>query len=800
MTPAPPWFRRQLSRGARYLGRLTGSTGKGGARKAPASASALAGYSARVASGTTAPRAATEVARELLFARDLPGALALGHALASEPPTAQAGAAVLGLCHLHTSTPRQAWTRFATLDDSAVIAAAAPEYFEAGYVVDPVAADARARTLPDARQGDRPTAAAALRTAQTAFSVGYHDTAGLLLAAGRRQAFGTLTENQAYQYERLATWLPDGSRRRPIELPPADLRFGVLDYKQPDNSSRNVGDFIQTLASLGHLVRHDNLRFVGDPDLVGFVDGLRSHVKPERRLDDTAAQVHLVEVQRDGNVYQDLPEPTWAVMFGWYLHPTFAGGYNLPFHPALRPLFISFHLNKPEALTPAAVEYLRRYGPIGCRDWQTVAMLTGAGVPAFFSGCITTTVDTVFARSGPDTRTETGYIDAREGSEDADNIEQSVGDIRRSPLPENLALAREWVGRYHEQYRRVVTSRLHSYLPARSVGCEVEFGPANRSDPRFGGLIDIDDAAFEAIRRGILDTLARMIDLLAAGADEDTAYARWRELTAPSVEAARAFLDAARLPVSPLPGLAVPLPDADRVVVIDAPRQTAALGRLVSALDRHAAGIPVVAVGAGAAKLPAHVVAVTELPLVERGSEIARHNLLVADVLASLPAEARVLVLPSDALVRADLEPLFAADLGTEPIAARPDIRRNRQNRDALLRRISARQGPDWEGALRFLAATHGRAPHDAELFDPRVAVIRPGALADAGWADLARGLVETYGATWVEALNVVAGGRFRPLPESLVGNVALEDVEGSAPVLIGLAQSRLPADRFPLA
>jgi len=78
--------------------------------------------------------------------------------------------------------------------------------------------------------------------------------------------------------------------------------------------------------------------------------------------------------------------------------------------------------------------------------------------------------------------------------------------------------------------------------------------------------------------------------------------------------------------------------------------------------------------------------------------------------------------------------------------------------------------------------------------------VIRPGALAETGWADLARGLVETYGATWVEALNVVAGGRFRPLPESLVGNVALEDVEGSAPVLIGFAQSRLPADRFPLA
>ena len=46
--------------------------------------------------------------------------------------------------------------------------------------------------------------------------------------------------------------------------------------------------------------------------------------------------------------------------------------------------------------TPEAIEYLMRYGPVGCRDWTTVYLLLSIGVPAFFSGCLTTTIDTVF--------------------------------------------------------------------------------------------------------------------------------------------------------------------------------------------------------------------------------------------------------------------------------------------------------------------------------------------------------------------------------------------------------------------
>ena len=56
-------------------------------------------------------------------------------------------------------------------------------------------------------------------------------------------------------------------------------------------------------------------------------------------------------------------------------------------HDALRPLFVSFHCNKRDLLTDDAIAYLKRYGPVGCRDWTTVYLLLSAGVPAFFSGC-----------------------------------------------------------------------------------------------------------------------------------------------------------------------------------------------------------------------------------------------------------------------------------------------------------------------------------------------------------------------------------------------------------------------------
>ena len=63
------------------------------------------------------------------------------------------------------------------------------------------------------------------------------------------------------------------------------------------------------------------------------------------------------------------------------MHGIFDMSYGLPFHPNLLPIFLSFHCNKRELLTTEALEYLRRYAPIGCRDWTTVESCSPSGYP-----------------------------------------------------------------------------------------------------------------------------------------------------------------------------------------------------------------------------------------------------------------------------------------------------------------------------------------------------------------------------------------------------------------------------------
>ena len=189
-----------------------------------------------------------------------------------------------------------------------------------------------------------------------------------------------------------------------------------MDYGHPSptKASANLGDHVQSIAALGHLVRHQDVRLHGREDLVDLLEQLRSRTRPERRRSGIDADLEVITVHRDASMYEPIPEDTWVLAFGWYMHALFDLRHGFPLHRNLRPLFVSFHCNKRDLLTPEAIEYLKRYGPVGCRDWTTVDLLLSLGVPAFFSGCLTTTIDTVFpeltAPPGPDA--PVAYVDA----------------------------------------------------------------------------------------------------------------------------------------------------------------------------------------------------------------------------------------------------------------------------------------------------------------------------------------------------------------------------------------------------
>ena len=69
---------------------------------------------------------------------------------------------------------------------------------------------------------------------------------------------------------------------------------------------------------------------------------------------------------------------------------------NWPPSKKIIPLFISFHINpsiKGELLKKESLEYFKKHEPIGCRDYYTRDLLIEKGIKAYFSSCITTSLN-----------------------------------------------------------------------------------------------------------------------------------------------------------------------------------------------------------------------------------------------------------------------------------------------------------------------------------------------------------------------------------------------------------------------
>jgi hypothetical protein len=132
------------------------------------------------------------------------------------------------------------------------------------------------------------------------------------------------------------------------------MENGILTYTST-HGTYNLGDNVQSLAALQYLPRVDS--FINREAMADF-NG------PETRL----------------------------ILNGWFTHKP----SNWVPSPAIKPLFISFHLNSSAVdrmLSEKGISYLKKHGPIGCRDRHTVRTLEARGIPAYFSGCLTLTLD-----------------------------------------------------------------------------------------------------------------------------------------------------------------------------------------------------------------------------------------------------------------------------------------------------------------------------------------------------------------------------------------------------------------------
>lgn len=630
---------------------------------------------------------------------------------------------------------------------------------------------------------------------------------GSLVRGLHSRAVAALTAEDAATKRRLewaSAWLDTTWHRSAPPVPEGHVSFAIMDYRQPGRdgraSSRNVGDWAQTLASIGHLVRHRGVTFHGSSDLVGLVNGLRERVRPELQCESPSANVTLSLLQRDASRYQALPPRTWALMFGWFMHPLFGlDTYDFPPHQNLQPIFVSFHCAKKDFLSPDAVDYLRSHAPIGCRDWTTVDLLLSLDIPAFFSGCLTTTINTVFPDLPQRPGKATLYVDVVRSPlpPGETNTRQSVPGLLLNTFEQNIGVVVDRLDAWRSQYTHVKTSRLHVYLPCRSVGLDVEYEPDSFSDPRINGLMPLSSGEFESIRAGMRDRLQPVLSAIFAGASVDDVRRLWHDVNAADVRLAeerhlrmgprpepRRDVTAARNIRAQHPSTSGP-----HLVFVPRAAEWKHLPASLTGALRHLPQDSTVWVVHGPDRSFTHadprIRVVDAGQLVERDLPASRQRDRLLALLSELLPAGRAVLVPVAAVAQADLAELFQLQLSGHQVAARTSSSGLSSGAQAVFR-VARAFDHDNERANELLRELFRRHAFDPPWIDAEVLVMDLQAMRDAGTATHLLSSMDHYRLGWATALIFEFGSAMTRLDASWA-RVPTRDAEDNAKMWVWL-------------
>ena len=248
------------------------------------------------------------------------------------------------------------------------------------------------------------------------------------------------------------------------------VQIGYADFGYISYSTTNIGDDIQSVAAKRFLPK-DSIPI--DRAYVGEF----SHDRPVK----TIMNGFFMHTKKFAWYRTDVPPPEKS----W------------PPSPSIDPLFVSIHFTKgflPEALSDEAVQYLQDHGPVGARDLTTLKALQDKGVPAYFSGCLTLTLE------NPCHERE-DVIYAVDLDDDCLSYLQSVvrSQIRvvhhgmlSLPLLNNdqRLLRAERILKMYGRAKCVVTGRLHATMPCLGLKTPV-FLIVEKDNPRFLGLKEL---------------------------------------------------------------------------------------------------------------------------------------------------------------------------------------------------------------------------------------------------------------------------------------------------------------------
>lgn len=202
------------------------------------------------------------------------------------------------------------------------------------------------------------------------------------------------------------------------------------------------------------------------------------------------------------------PSQLPVLVSGWFMHQkdTFwdleakAPDVSWPPSEAINPFFISVHFTgsfHKSVFSEKNIEYLKKYSPIGARDFYTLQELEKRGIPSYFSGCLTLTLDNPF-----DERNNVIYlVDVDEATRTyvKSKCSSPIVEITHGkPLLKLLVVEHrlKYAENLLNMYRKakcVVTTRLHAAMPCLAFQTPVLMISSEEPgslDSRFLGLVE----------------------------------------------------------------------------------------------------------------------------------------------------------------------------------------------------------------------------------------------------------------------------------------------------------------------
>ncbi len=741
---------------------------------------------------STVTAATRSVIENLLARKSRAAACSIATALAADPLTRGLGNFAFGIIMHRGRAFASALAYFEALGTGAALELAPVEYLESVLESNTKTGFRLLNKIYDASP-------VRIRAELNRLRAKYHDFTALRKGISELLERHEVTEHlDAVQMQQLK-WAHDLLNREPIKKASSEaVMIGVMDYKSPDRkyTSSNLGDYIQTLAMMANLCRFTKPDFDDGSALGKLASELCGRVELTKQLTGPSAKVQLVPVDRDFSSGRSYPGPVWMISNGWYMHNSFLGPFDFPFSKDIKPIFISFHLNQANLMTPETAAYLKACAPIGCRDWTTVYRLRDLCIPAFFSGCLTTTLGTLFPkhtnRSGPTAFVDTKLPEGTALPPGAVEYTQAGDEVREldliGGLRDSLAVLEKYQG-----FGKIVTSRLHCYLPCRSMGMDVDFRPKNEADVRFEGLLDLQELAYSSMREGLGDKVTRILEKILAGATETDVRAEWRDICKKDVAAADVYCKSlsvqpessvnAKAAVAALKknavilGAKVPATAMEIAMVPNANLAEESLMAIASLVkqNRSPLRIHLLLRGLGPefaerikSNFPKNSFVLYFCDAVDYGDSLRKlgHTILSAIDRVLLPEllgeQKRVVYFEANTLIRSNLGPLYNMDLKDFPVAAKLSTAETWSSGVKLVTRASLSM--PFAKASDLRRRMHALGSLQFETFHAGVLVIDLSRLRRDKFTDFALRLVEQHAFDFQDTLNLHVRGNFRKL------------------------------------